>query len=646
MVHKPQRHTRLVKFDFPDNKNAVMTQMRIPAVYMRGGTSKGVFFRAEALPADPAERDRVLLRVTGSPDPYGKQIDGMGAATSSTSKVVILARSSRPDCDVDYLFGQVAIDRPVIDWSGNCGNLTGAVGPFAISEGLVDAPRDGMAVVRIWQANVGKRIVAHVPVRGGEVVEEGDFLLDGVTFPAAEIVLEYLDLGGADSGEEGGAMFPTGRVVDRLEVPGLGSLDATFINAGNPTIFVEARALGLLGTELQEAVNGNAAILARCEAVRAHGAVAMGLATSADDATRNRQATPKLAFVSPPQATLCSDGKSIAVGDIALTARIISMGKLHHAMTGTGAVAIAAAAAVPGTIVHRCLRAGTDPARVRFGHPSGTLAVGAQAAQQDGAWTVTKAVMSRSARRLMEGWVRVPPPEMAPTGVLRIGVNLGNPVIAQKDSAGGEPKGVGPALGRELARRLGVPARYVTFDTAGKMADAVREGAWDVAFLAVDPARAADIDFAPAYVHIEGTYLVREDAPWRRVAELDRKGVRIGVGLKTAYDLFLTREIAQAELVRGPSSGAAIEAFVAQGLDAAAGVRQSLAAWAAGHPGYRVLEESFMVIRQAAGVPQERPAAAAYLAAFIEEAKCGGFVARALQESGVGDVTIAPPEVQ
>jgi len=385
-----------------------MTQRRIPAVYMRGGTSKGVFFRREDLPADPAVRERILLRVTGSPDPYGKQIDGMGAATSSTSKVVLLAKSDRPGCDVDYLFGQVAIDRPFIDWSGNCGNLTGAVGPFAIAAGLVDVPRDGTAVVRIWQANVGKRIVAHVPMRGGEVVEEGDFLLDGVTFPSAEIVLEYLDLGAGEAGEEGGAMFPSGRVADRLEVPGVGALDVTLINAGNPTIFAEAGALGLAGTEMQEAVNGDAALLARLEAVRAHGAVAMGLADSPEQATRERQATPKLAFVSPPQAYACSDGKRIAAGDIALTARIVSMGKLHHAMTGTGAVAIASAAAVPGTIVHRVLRPGTDPARVRFGHPSGTLSVGAAAAQQDGAWVVTKAVMSRSARRLMEGWVLVP----------------------------------------------------------------------------------------------------------------------------------------------------------------------------------------------------------------------------------------------
>ena len=618
-----------------------MTQLRIPAVYMRGGTSKGVFFRASDLPEDPAERDRVLLRVTGSPDPYGKQIDGMGAATSSTSKVVIVAKSARPDCDVDYTFGQVAIDRPVIDWSGNCGNLTGAVGPFAISEGLVDAPREGTAVVRIWQANVGKRIVAHVPMKGGEVVEEGDFELDGVTFPSAEIRLEYLDLGGGDGGE-GGAMFPTGRVVDTLEVPGLGKVDATLIDAGNPTVFVEAAALGLEGTELQEAVNGDAAILARCEAVRAQGAVAMGLAESAEQATRSRPATPKIAFVSPPRSYRASSGRAVDAADIALTARIVSMGKLHHAMTGTGAVAIAAAGAIPGTIVRRVLRPGTDPALVRFGHASGTLAVGAEAAKRGGEWRVTRAVMSRSARRLMEGWVRVPPPEIAPTGVLRVGINLGNPVIAQKGEEGGDPKGVGAALGREVARRLGLPVKFLTYDTAGKMADAVKEGAWDVAFLAVDPARATDIDFTAPYVHIEGTYLVRADSPFRGVADLDREGGRIAVGDKTAYDLYLTREIRHATLERGPSSGAAIDLFIARGLDAAAGVRQPLEKYAASHHGLRVLAESFMTIRQASGVPKGRPAAAAWLAAFIEDAKRSGFVARALEESGQGDVTIAP----
>jgi probable AcnD-accessory protein PrpF len=382
-----------------------MAQLRIPAVYMRGGTSKGVFFKADVLPTDPVVRDRSLLRVIGSPDPYGKQIDGMGGATSSTSKVVILSKSERSDSDVDYLFGAVAIDAPVIDWSGNCGNLTSAVGPFAISEGLVEAPRDGIAVVRIWQVNIGKRIIAHVPMRDGLVQEEGDFELDGVTFPSAEIKLEFLDPGGMEGDAGGGSMFPTGRVVDLLDVPGADKFEATLINAGNPTIFIDAEALGLKGTELQDDVNSNPELLSRLEAIRAHGAVAMGLAASAAEATQKRPHTPKLAFISPPMEYTSSSGKKVTKDSIDLTARIMSMGKLHHAMTGTGAVAIAVAAVIPGTIVRRIVAGRTSGGQVRFGHPSGTLAVGADATQQNGDWVVTSAIMSRSARKLMEGWV-------------------------------------------------------------------------------------------------------------------------------------------------------------------------------------------------------------------------------------------------
>lgn len=387
-----------------------MSQHRIPAVYMRGGTSKGVFFVAGDLPADAQARDRILLRVIGSPDRYGKHTDGMGGATSSTSKVVVLSKSTRPDCDVDYLFGAVAIDAPVIDWSGNCGNLSAAVGPFAITSGLVAAPADGTAVVRIWQANIAKKIVSHVPMRGGEVVELGDFELDGVAFPAAEVKLEFLDPAADEAGADGGtggAMFPSGNKVDTLDVPGVGRVEVTLINAGNPTIFVEAKALGLKGTELQGDVNGKKELLALAEAVRAHGAVAMGLALSAEEATAKRPHTPKLAYVAAPAAYTASDGKAVAASSIDLLARIFSMGPLHHAMTGTGAVAIAAAAAIPGTLVHRLAPAGPD-GRVRFGHPSGSLAVGAEAAEVDGQWAVKKVIMSRSARRLMEGWVLVP----------------------------------------------------------------------------------------------------------------------------------------------------------------------------------------------------------------------------------------------
>jgi 2-methylaconitate isomerase len=379
-----------------------VTQLRIPAVYMRGGTSKGVFLRPEHLPADPAARDRILLRIIGSPDPYGKHIDGMGGATSSTSKVVLVSKSDRPDCDVNYLFGQVRIDAPAIDWSGNCGNLTTAVGPFAIAEGLVAAPADGTATVRIWQANIGKRIVAHVPMRGGEVLEEGDFELDGVTFPAAEIRLEFMDPGEGD-----GRTFPTGATSETLDVPGVGKLEATLISAGIPTVFLLAASLGLRGTELQPEVNGNPDLLARAEKIRAQAAVRMGLAASLAEAAK-RGHTPKLCCVAPPADYTASNGKCVAAGDIGLLARIFSMGVLHHAMTGTGGVALAVAAAIPGTLVHGIAR--PDVAgRLRFGHPSGTLEVGAEAREAGGQWIVSKAVMSRTARRLMEGWVRVPP---------------------------------------------------------------------------------------------------------------------------------------------------------------------------------------------------------------------------------------------
>ncbi len=389
-----------------------LPQIRIPATYMRGGTSKGVFFRLQDLPEaaqspGPA-RDALLMRVIGSPDPYGKQIDGMGAATSSTSKTVIVSPSTRPDHDVDYLFGQVAIDQPFVDWSGNCGNLSAAVGPFAIAAGLVDPariPREGVVTVRIWQANIGKTIVSHVPIVDGMVKETGDFELDGVTFPAAEIMLEFMDPAAEEEGG-GGAMFPTGNLVDDLEVPGVGTLKATMINAGIPTIFVNADAIGYTGTELQEAINGDPKALAMFETIRAYGAVRMGLIQNVDEAAR-RQHTPKVAFVAPPASYTASSGKPVRAEDIDLLVRALSMGKLHHAMMGTAAVAIGTAAAIPGTLVNLAAGGGKRQA-VRFGHPSGTLRVGAEAAQVDGEWVVKKAIMSRSARILMEGWVRVP----------------------------------------------------------------------------------------------------------------------------------------------------------------------------------------------------------------------------------------------
>ncbi|MCA0393056.1 MAG: 2-methylaconitate cis-trans isomerase PrpF [Proteobacteria bacterium] len=387
-------------------------QLRIPATYLRGGTSKGVFFRLQDLPEraqvpGPA-RDALLSRVIGSPDPYGKHTDGMGGATSSTSKVVIISPSTQPGHDVDYLYGQVPINEAFIDWSGNCGNLSSAVGPFAVANGMVDparVPRDGIATVRIWQANIGKTILAHVPVVNGEVQETGDFELDGVTFPAAEVQLEFIDP--ADEGEgEGGAMFPTGHLVEDLDVPGVGVFRATMINAGVPVVFVDAAALGYDGTELQGAINEDRAALEKLEAIRAQGAVRMGLVDSVEAAAK-RPLTPKVAFVAPPKDYLSSSGKPVRAGDIDLLARAMSMGKLHHAMMGTASVAIAVAAAVPGTVVNAAAGGGTR-AMVRFGHPSGTLRVGAEVARADGQWIATKAVMSRSARVLMDGAVRVP----------------------------------------------------------------------------------------------------------------------------------------------------------------------------------------------------------------------------------------------
>lgn len=387
-------------------------QVRVPATYMRGGTSKGVFFRLEDLPeaarVPGPVRNRFLQRVIGSPDPYAVHIDGMGGATSSTSKCVIISPSTRPDHDVDYLYGQVAIDADFVDWSGNCGNLSTAAGAFAIHAGYVIPAEDGVCTVRVWQANIGKTIIAHVPVQNGAVVETGDFELDGVPFPSAEIVLEFLDP--ADDGEGGGSMFPTGNLVDTLDVPedilAGGKLKATLINSGIPTIFVDAADFGLTGTELREAINSDAALLARFERLRAIGAIRMGLIKTPEEAVRH-QHTPKIAFVAPPTSYAASSGKTVEEGDIDLLARAFSMGKLHHAMMGTASVAIATAAAIPGTLVNLAAGGGERQA-VRFGHPSGTSRVGAEARLADGQWTVAKAVMSRSARILMEGTVRVP----------------------------------------------------------------------------------------------------------------------------------------------------------------------------------------------------------------------------------------------
>ncbi|EHZ2550858.1 2-methylaconitate cis-trans isomerase PrpF [Vibrio vulnificus] len=389
-------------------REARMSQIRVPATYMRGGTSKGVFFNLAELPPEAQvageKRDQLLLRVIGSPDPYGKQIDGMGGATSSTSKTVIVSKSSRADHDVDYLFGQVSIGKPFVDWSGNCGNLSAAVGPFAIHAGLIDEkciPQNGVVTVKVWQANIGKTIEVHVPIQNGLVQETGEFSLDGVTFPAAEIQVDFVD---PADGE--GSMFPTGNLIDDLVVPGIGTFNATLINAGIPTIFLDAEALGYLGTELQEQINNDEQALAKFETIRAYGALKMGLITSIEQA-EGRQHTPKVAFVAKPKSYQASSGKVVEAGEVDLLVRALSMGKLHHAMMGTAAVAIGAAACVPGTLVNLAAGGGEKQA-VTFGHPSGTLKVGAQAKATQQGWVVEKAIMSRSARILMEGFVRVP----------------------------------------------------------------------------------------------------------------------------------------------------------------------------------------------------------------------------------------------
>ncbi|WP_045464240.1 2-methylaconitate cis-trans isomerase PrpF [Vibrio hyugaensis] len=386
----------------------MQSQIKVPATYMRGGTSKGVFFNLEDLP-QPAQvageaRDQLLLRVIGSPDPYAKQIDGMGGATSSTSKTVIVSRSQRVDHDVDYLFGQVSIDKPFVDWSGNCGNLSAAVGPFALHAGLIAEdriPQNGIVTVRVWQVNIGKTILIHVPIANGFVQEIGEFELDGVTFPAAEIQVDFVD---PADGE--GSMFPTGNLVDDLVVPDVGTFNATFINAGIPTIFIDAEALGYQGTELQDDINNDESALARFESIRAHGALKMGLIDSLEEA-QTTQHTPKIAFVSQPKSYLSSSGKAVDAGEVDILVRALSMGKLHHAMMGTAAVAIASAACVPGTLVNLAAGGG-EKESVTFGHPSGTLKVGAKAKQTEQGWVVEKAIMSRSARILMEGYVRVP----------------------------------------------------------------------------------------------------------------------------------------------------------------------------------------------------------------------------------------------
>jgi len=381
-----------------------MPPVAFPATFMRGGTSKGVFFRDGVLPADPALRDAILLAVLGGPDQYKRQIDGLGGASSSTSKAVIVGPSRRPDADVDYLFGQVSIDRAFVDYSGNCGNLSGAVGPYAIAQGLVPAV-EGITVVRIWQVNTNRLIIAHVPVRGGQPLEEGTFHLDGVPTPGAEIVVDFVDPGGSLTG----ALLPTGNVVDVLDVADVGRVRATLLDAATAMVFVHAADLGLTGTEQRQQVDADAALLARVEAIRAAGAVAMGLAATVEEATANRPGTPKIAFVSPPRAHVAAGGATIATDEIDFVARCFSMGTMHHAFVATGAVAAAVAAVLPGTVVNEVAPLGSrGSATVRFAHASGVVRIGAAVEQRNGTSTASTVRVSRTARRIMHGEVFVP----------------------------------------------------------------------------------------------------------------------------------------------------------------------------------------------------------------------------------------------
>jgi 2-methylaconitate cis-trans-isomerase PrpF len=379
-------------------------QHRIRAVVMRGGTSRAVFFHQADLPVDPEIRDRVILKIYGGGDPYGRQIDGLGGATSVTSKTAIIGPASVPDADVDYTFGQVSVGKPLIDYGGNCGNISSAVGPFAIEEGLVRAT-DPVTQVRIWQTNTRKRIIAHVPTAGGVPQAEGEHSIDGVPGAGALILLEFLNPGGSMTGR----LLPTGHPTDALDVPGVGGVTVSLIDAANPVVFIRPSDLGLTGLETAERVDGDPALLSRIEAVRAHAAVRMGLAPNAAEASAKSPGVPKIAFVTSPQEYIAADGRVVAPAGIEVVGRIMTMGRLHRAYALTGAICTAVAAQVEGTLVHEAARAARSGERsVRIGHPSGVIEIGVDVRRSDGAWIVEKVTTQRTARRLMEGAALIP----------------------------------------------------------------------------------------------------------------------------------------------------------------------------------------------------------------------------------------------
>ena len=378
-------------------------QKRIPTVLMRGGTSKGLFFHDNHLPTDPATRSRVILAAFGSPDHNRRQIDGVGGGVSTTSKVAIISPSESPDYDVVYNFGQVSIDRPIVDFKGNCGNISSAVGPFAVDEGLVNAV-EPITRVRIHQINTNKLIIAEVPVKDGRFADEGDYAIAGVPGTYARIALRFADPGGSLTGR----LFPTGNRRDTIEIPGHGSIAITIIDAANPVVQVRAEEIGLLGTEIDE-IDADDEIKMTLEAIRCKAAVLIGLAASEKEATERSQAVPKIAFVSAPRPYTLPGGQTVAAQDIDLVARIMSMGTLHRSYAVSGGVCTVGAAMIPDTVVFDLLNA--DARRndlLRIGHPGGVIDIGA-VVEIDGDRCVYKeAVIGRTARRLMEGYVLVP----------------------------------------------------------------------------------------------------------------------------------------------------------------------------------------------------------------------------------------------
>jgi 2-methylaconitate cis-trans-isomerase PrpF len=379
-------------------------QRRIRAVFVRGGTSRALVFHHRDLPEDRAAWDPVFLAALGSPDPGGRQLDGLGGGISSLSKVAVVGAPTRPDADVDYTFGQVEVTRAAVDYRGNCGNISSAIGPFAIDEALIPA-REPTTVVRIHNTNTRKLIHAHVPVKAGEAAVGGDFALDGVPGTGARIALDFLDPGGAVTGR----LLPTGQAQETLDVPGLGTVAASLVDATNPMVFVRAKDLGLDGTERPEILDARPGLPARLEAIRAAAAVRMGLARTPEDAGRTSPAVPKIAVVAPPTGYHTLTGATVEPDAVDLVARVVSMGKVHRAFALTGAMCLAVAARIAGTVAHEAAALAGAAGDVRIGHPSGILPVAASVARgPDGAPVAQTVTVYRTARRLMEGFVLVP----------------------------------------------------------------------------------------------------------------------------------------------------------------------------------------------------------------------------------------------